>query len=337
MQLFRAGMDPGECGKQQVGEVLLCARGGEQERERDAGYRRADGLEPEFRYCAVAEHSETFEKFCCAAFARLRNRRGEVADFQSSLLQQQFRGLDLRDFGDNPAGHALFCIFAPEADGAAVLCTPAAAAALDGVLHRDGKRAQYVHLLAVVVEAHALDTAIDNARYVRDGDGGLGDVRGEYDARAFRHFEDAVLRFAVLAAVEFKELCDIVAQRFAGGGMAAGNFGLAWQKYKSRLPDVVAVQRAERPHHFGFEPYARCNRRCCCRSLVDYLDGVERVPEYEALDAECRFEFFAVERRRHDSNARSQCRRCHTFKIREQQVHVGLALVVFVEYHPLGV
>ena len=182
-------------------------------------------------------------------------------------------------FGHDPPGHACLGILAPEADGAAVLRTAATAAALDGVLHRDGYRAQHVHLLAVVVEAHALDTAVDDARDVRNSDGSFRDVRGEDDARAFGDFEDAVLRFAVLPAVEFQEFGAVVAERFGGGAVAAGDFGLARQEYQRGLPNVVAVERPESPHHFGVNAYARNERIARGRGLVDNLYGKQRVTE----------------------------------------------------------
>ena len=123
-------------------------------------------------------------------------------------------------------GHTLFAFVAPEAYGATVLRTAATAAALNGILHRNGKRAQDIYLLAVIVNAHALDTAVHHACHVRDSDGCFCDVRGEDDPRAFRDFENAVLGFAVLAAVEFQEFGAVFAEGFGGGGVAAGDFGL---------------------------------------------------------------------------------------------------------------
>ena len=107
--------------------------------------------------------------------------------------------------------HALFGLFAPEANGATVLRTAATAAALNRILHRNRKRAQDVHLFAVVVQTHAFNATIDNARDVRHGDGCFGDVCRENHARAFGDFKDAVLRFAVLSSVEFQEFGTVIA------------------------------------------------------------------------------------------------------------------------------
>ena len=131
-------------------------------------------------------------------------------NFQRGLLQNQFRRFNLQNFGDDPLRHTLFAFFAPEAYGATILRTAATAAALNGILHRNGERAQYIHFFAVVVNADAFDAAVYDARHVRNGDGCFGDVRGEYDSRAFGDFKDAVLRFAVLSTVEFQKFGAVV-------------------------------------------------------------------------------------------------------------------------------
>ena len=107
------------------------------------------------------------------------------------------------------------------------------------------------------------------------------------------------MRFAVLPAVEFQEFGAAVAERFGGGAVAAGDFGLARQEYERGLPDVVAVESLERPHHFGVKAYARNERVAGGRRLVQDLYGVQRMPEAKALDAENRFELVAVQRRSH--------------------------------------
>ena len=113
--------------------------------------------------------------------------------------------------GDDPLGHTLFAFLAPEAYGTTILRTAATAAALNGILHRNGERAQDIHLFAVVIQTHSFDAAIDDACHVRHGDGCFGDVCRENHAWSFGDFKDAVLRFAVLPAVEFQELGTVVA------------------------------------------------------------------------------------------------------------------------------
>jgi hypothetical protein len=85
------------------------------------------------------------------------------------------------------------------------------------------------------------------------------------------------LCLAILSAVEFQKFGAVVAEGFGGGGVAAGDFCFARKEHQRGLPDIVAVQSAERPHHFGVKSNAR-NKRCSRgRGLVDNLDGVERV------------------------------------------------------------
>ena len=133
----------------------------------------------------------------------------------------------MQDFGHDPLGHTLFGFFTPEAYGTTILRTAATAAALNGILHRNGERAQYIYFFTVVVQTHAFDAAVDNACHVRHGDGCFGDVRRENHAWAFGDFKDAVLRFAVLTTVELEEFGAVVAEGFSGGGVAAGDFSFA--------------------------------------------------------------------------------------------------------------
>ncbi len=186
----------------------------------------------------------------------------------------------MQDFGHDALWHVLLGIFGPEADGATVLCTAATATALDGVLQRNRERAENVHFFTIIIFTDALDAAIDNACDVGDCDRRFCNVGRKDDAWAFCLFENAVLRFAVLTAVEFKELGDIVAQSFARGGVAFGNFGFTRQEYKRCLPNVIAVQSAQCTNDFAFDSLA-CTDVCACGGLlVKNLYGIKRMPEF---------------------------------------------------------
>ena len=210
----------------------------------------------------------------------------------------------MQDFGHDALWHVLLGIFRPEADGTTVLCTAATATALDGVLQRNRERAEHIHFFAVVIFADAFDTAIDNTCHIWNSDRRFCNVGRKDDARTFRFFENAVLRFAVLAAVEFKELGDIVAQSFARGGVAFGNFCFTRQEYERCLPNVVAVQSAQCTDNFAFDSLTCADVCACGRFLVKNLYGIKRMPEFQTFDAERLFHFFTVEFCTHDGDSR---------------------------------
>ena len=209
----------------------------------------------------------------------------------------------MQNFGHDALWHVLLGIFGPEADGATVLCTATTATALDGVLQRNWERAEYVYFFAIVIFTDALNAAIDNACHVWNCDRRFCNVGCKNDSRAFCLFENAVLRFSVLTAVEFKELGDIVAQSFARGGVTFGNFCFTRQEYERCLPNVIAVQSAQCADNFAFDSLTCADVYACGGFLVKNLYGIKRMPEFQTFDAERLFHFFAVELCTHDGDS----------------------------------
>ncbi len=200
----------------------------------------------------------------------------------------------------------------------------AAALALVGRGLRDRLDRQPLHLQPRAVAADARRAGIDHRADARDGQRGLGDVRGEHDAPAAVRAEDALLLGGGQPRVERQDV-DVVAQAAVERVGGVADLALAGEE-----DEHVAVGLAQQPLDRVAD---RLDRVVVLldRRVAD-LDGIGAPGDLDdRRAAEVRGEALGVDRRRGDDHLQVGPLRQDRVQVAEQEVDVQAALVRLVD------